>query len=470
MLNSRYSIYNMCGIAGIVGIESKEVIKSMCDVIRHRGPDDCGYYIDKNISLGHRRLSIIDLKTGKQPIHNEDETIWIVYNGEVYNFQELRKDLKEKGHKFYTETDTETLVHAYEEYGDSFVRHLRGMFSFALWDSKKRRLILASDRIRIKPLYYSFQDDVLILASEIKCLLRSGYLKPEMNRKALFRFMMLRYIPGDMTIIKGVNKLPPGHMLVYEKGKISTRGYWDLNIIEDNKEPITFHLDGLRDQLSDSIRLRLISDVPLGAFLSGGIDSSIIVGIMSQFMEEPVRTFSVGFDIEEYSELKYARIVAEHFDTDHNEIIITPEKFIKKLPEIVWYMDEPIGDPTIIPTYFVSELARKKVKVVLSGEGGDEMFAGYPRYTAAAKREKFAGYYMRIPGAGKQIIKSLLSTTKYPPHIEALEKTGRYYLSIYARNFPEDIVKRDELNQDILNLFYPCIGKYKNVINEHCKR
>lgn len=389
----------MCSICGVYGFEDKNLLKKMCGVTIHRGPDDHGFFFDKDISLGHRRLSIIDLKTGHQPIHNEDESIWIVYNGEIYNFRELRAQLEKTGHRFYTSSDTEVIIHAYEEFGELFVRKLRGMFAFAVWDRNEKKLLLARDRLGIKPLYYTLSGTNLLFASEIKSLLQYDGVVREVDLSSLRNFLVFRYVPSPKTMFKGIKKLQPGHILTCcQGGTPRTQKYWDLEMnvqCDKNEEYFAKHIIS---RLKESVEMRLVSDVPLGAYLSGGIDSSLVVGLMSSLLDEPVKTFSVGFGMgEPVDELRYAQIVADHFGTDHRELLVEPNA-AKLLPKLVWHMDEPLGDPAIIPTYLMSELTRKYVTVILTGEGGDELFAGYfDRYGLMLRKERLARYYSKLP-------------------------------------------------------------------------
>lgn len=379
----------MCGICGIFGLEDKSLVRRMCQILAHRGPDDDGFFFDKNIGLGHRRLSIIDLAWGKQPIFNEDESICTIYNGEIYNFPELRKDLERKDHRFYTNTDTEIIVHLYEEEGALFVKKLRGMFAIALWDANKKCLLLARDPIGIKPLYYTFVGNILIFASEIKAILECEEVKRKLNTSSLDKYLTYRYVPGPLTMFEGISRLMPGHlMLCSEKGHEIIK-YWDIQAQPPGERSEEYYIRALRRMLEENVRMELISDVPLGAYLSGGIDSSIIVALMSRMMDQPVKTFSVGFGMgEPIDELASAKLVSEHLGTDHHEIIAKSEDVEKLLPKIIWHLDEPIVDPAIFPTYLVSQLASKHVKVVLTGEGADELFAGYSDYRIRLKGEK----------------------------------------------------------------------------------
>ena len=367
----------MCGICGF-NFDDRGLLKSMMSVIKHRGPDDFGVYIDTKFSLGHRRLSIIDLKTGKQPIHNETQDIWIIFNGEIYNYKELTKELEKQGHRFYTSSDTEAIIHAYEEYGINFVNKLNGCFSLAILDNNKKQLILARDRLGIKPLYYYFDGEKLIFASEIKSILQYP-IKRELNYKALYYFLSFRCNPLEETIFKGIKKILPGHYLIYRNHHISLYKYWDLEFKPSYRSE-EFYIKKLFNLLLDAVKLRLMAEVPLGVYLSSGIDSGSIVGLISSMTEEPIKTFSVGFGLDEnIDELRKAKITAEYFGIEHKEIIVEPDT-INLLPKIVWYANEPMSDPTSIPTYLLSEQAKKHVTVVLTGEGADEQFAGYEQY------------------------------------------------------------------------------------------
>src|SRR5713226_6355828 len=373
----------MCGIAGFVDVErdrehAVELIDRMCRVIRHRGPDDQGTWVGDGAALGMRRLAIIGLSGGHQPIFNEDKSVLIVFNGEIYNYRELGKELQERGHRFTTNSDTEVIVHAYEEYGDECVKHLRGMFTFALWDRKRQRLLAARDRFGKKPLNYYWDGQRLIFGSEIKSILEAG-IPRAVNDIALDEYLVYHCVPAPNTLFKGVMKLPPAHILIYENGQISTKRYWELPFTPTCRDDEATAIERTRALLKDAVEVRLMSEVPLGAFLSGGLDSSIVVGLMSSMMSQPVKTFSIGFEEDDFSELPYARQVAKHFGTDHHEFFVRPE-LISVLPQLVWAFDEPFADASMLPTYYVSKLAREHVTVVLTGDGGDEIFGGYPRY------------------------------------------------------------------------------------------
>jgi asparagine synthase (glutamine-hydrolysing) len=391
----------MCGICGVVSFQPEStvdpsLIKRMNDSIRHRGPDDEGYYRDAQASLAMRRLSIIDLHTGQQPISNESGDVWVVYNGEIYNFKDVRSTLESRGHIFKTQTDTEIIVHAYEEYGDDCVNHFNGMFAIALWDARRRRLFLARDRVGVKPLYYWTGHSRLAFASELKALILHPDVPRQINLAALDLFLTLEYVPAPHTIYEGIFKLLPGHTLTVENGEVKTRQYWDVPYqpVSQDEAECTEALSGL---INDAVRIRLMSDVPLGAFLSGGIDSSTIVGFMSRNMSEPVQTFSIGFEDDTYNEVPYANAVAKHFGTNHHVEVLKPD-IASLVTQLAPHHDEPFADTSIFPTYLVSNIARQKVKVVLSGDGGDELFAGYDTYLA----EKLDRYYGRLPGALRQ--------------------------------------------------------------------
>lgn len=370
----------MCGITGFAGFEDKKLIRKMADILSHRGPDDSGYFIGKNVCLGHRRLSIIDVGGGKQPMYNEDNTVCIVFNGEIYNYLELKQALEKKGHKFRTSSDTETIIHAYEEYGEACAKHLQGMFAFAIWDERWKKLLLARDRPGIKPLYYATINDSIVFASEIKAILLHPGIIRKVDNDALYSYLTFGYVPAPKTMFSGIFKLPAACTLSFKGGTHEIRKYWDVEFREDStlgEEQCKNELFGL---LKESVSSHLMSEVPLGAFLSGGLDSSSVVALMASSMREPVKTISAGFEEGGYyDELKYARIVAEHFGTDHQEVILNMRD-LKILPKIVWHFDEPVPDPSSIPEYLISQKAKKVVTVALVGEGSDELFMGYRQY------------------------------------------------------------------------------------------
>lgn len=382
----------MCGIAGVVSSDRNERIEEatvhqMCEAIVHRGPDDEGILARHNTGLGMRRLSIIDLAGGHQPVFNEDRSAWIVFNGEIYNFTELRPELEARGHGFHTHTDTEVIVHLYEEMGSDCVQKLRGMFAFALWDERRQSLLIARDRLGKKPLHYALHRGKLYFASEIKSILAVAPELAELNRTALMQYMYLGYVPFPATAFAGIHKLPPGSILEFERGEVHIRQYWDL------PEYGTHHpksenecLEELEHRLAEAVRIRLISDVPLGALLSGGTDSSTIVALMARASSKPVKTFAIGFRQSDFDESKYARVVAEKFATEHHELILDPD-VVGGLEKLTSSLEEPFSDPSMLPTYFVCCLARQHVTVALSGDGGDELFAGYERYGNQQQRQ-----------------------------------------------------------------------------------
>lgn len=384
----------MCGIAGIVNsgggarIEAAN-IRDMCQAIVHRGPDDDGIYVKDGVGLGMRRLSIIDIAGGHQPVFNEDKTIWIVFNGEIYNFAELRPDLERRGHKFYTHSDTEVIVHLYEEYGSQCVQKLRGMFAFALYDARKQSLLLARDRLGKKPLHYALANGRLYFGSEIKSILTVAPELAQVNQAALLQYLYFGYILDPISAFKPIQKVPPGHILEFQDGEIRVSSYWDLpeygTYVPKSEEEC---LEQLEHILQEAVRLRLISDVPLGALLSGGADSSTIVALMARASAKPVKTFSIGFQNQEFNEAPYARLVAEKFGTEHHELVLDP-RVVDTVETLTRSLEEPFGDSSMLPTYYVSRLARQHVTVALSGDGGDEMFAGYERYAVLMQRNRY---------------------------------------------------------------------------------
>lgn len=387
----------MCGICGIFDFNSNarlshDLLNNMADTLAHRGPDDQGMYLgpDRHLGFGFRRLSIVDLSpAGHQPMSNEDGTVWIVFNGEIYNHAELRRELELAGHVYRSRTDTETVIHGYETWGEDVVHRLRGMFAFAIWDENRRRLFLARDRIGIKPLYYTWQQGRFLFGSEIKAILAWPGVEREVEPEALYHYLTLATTPPPLTLFRGIQKLAPGHTLtVYADGRSESRQYWDPLFPEDNLDGIGEEeiAERLRELLRESIRLHMMSDVPFGVFLSGGLDSSLTVALMSELMDRPVDTFSVAIrDDPRSDEFSQARRVAQHFGANHHEIVITPQDFVDFLPQMVWHQDEPLADPVCVPLYFVSRLARENGTIVIQvGEGSDELFAGYTGYTFMA--------------------------------------------------------------------------------------
>ena len=393
----------MCGIAGLVSISERRVelaeLQAMCDAMVHRGPDSGGAYLAPGVALGMRRLSIIDLQTGDQPISNEDGTVWVVLNGEIYNFRELRRELTDRGHTFSTSGDTETIVHLYEEYGVDCVHKLRGMYAFAVWDTRTKQLLLARDRVGIKPLYYTIANGRLIFASELKAILAIDEIERTLDWRAVDHLFTFLVTPAAQSVVTGIRKLEPAHVLVASADKpVQTRRYWDLPFECDRSRPEAYFVERLRELLEESIALHLASDVPLGAFLSGGIDSSTVAAIASRQTAAPLKTFSIGFNDADYDESAYARAVAKHLGTEHHELILEPDA-LDIVDDLAWFLDEPFGDASAIPTYMVSKLAAEHVTVVLSGDGGDELFGGYDKYVVEARERE-----VHVPGAIRRVM------------------------------------------------------------------
>jgi asparagine synthase (glutamine-hydrolysing) len=390
----------MCGIAGIVGSSRRPVdeavLRTMNDALWHRGPDDDGYFVRDQVGLAMRRLSIIDVAGGRQPIHNEDKSVWVVYNGEIYNHDELRTDLENRGHHFYTRSDTETLVHLYEEYGDEGVNRVRGMFAYALWDERRARLLLARDRLGIKPLYYGWHDGRLFFASELRSFRGVPGFPHVLNAASVERYLAYLYVPGPDTIWRDVLELPPAHYLVYEDGATKQHRYWDVVYRAESIVPAPEWRERFLAQFRNSVKSHLMSEVPLGAFLSGGIDSSAMVAVMAQESRGPVKTFSIGYDGEGafQDERRYARVVAERYGTEHHEFVVAPD-IVDLLPDLVGTMEQPFADSSVIPNYYISKLTRRHVTVALSGLGGDEIGGGYQRYLGMLWAER----YGQLPSA-----------------------------------------------------------------------
>ncbi|MEZ6092285.1 MAG: asparagine synthase (glutamine-hydrolyzing) [Pirellulaceae bacterium] len=386
----------MCGITGGVWSDphrpiTENMLFRMTEAIRHRGPDDMGTHLDSwtqdpkgptpGAALGFRRLSIIDLAGGHQPMSNEDRTIWMVFNGEIYNFAELRRRLEGTGHTFASHSDSETIVHLYEDLGVNCFSHLNGMFAIAIWDRPRGRLVLARDRLGQKPLFYTLQNERLLFASELKALTTVPDLKKEIDPAAIDEFLTYQYVPHPNTIYRDIHKLAPGHIAVYQDRRLSVQRYWQIDLTRETPMTKEEASEQLREVLSDSVRLRLQADVPLGAFLSGGIDSSLVVALAQQFRDDPIRTFSIGFPLKDFDETKFAAEVAQHVGTQHTRFEVTPDA-VEIIDKLVWHYDEPFGDSSAIPTWYLSQLTRGEVTVALSGDGGDELFAGYDRYRA----------------------------------------------------------------------------------------
>jgi len=393
----------MCGIAGKLNKDRNKpveagAVRAMCQTIVHRGPDDEGIYTDGPVGLGMRRLSIIDLVGGHQPLSNEDGTVWVVFNGEIYNYRDLRPGLEARGHRFATNSDTEVIVHLYEEYGADFVKHLRGMFAIALWDRARETLVLVRDRLGIKPLYYAPLGDRLVWGSEIKALLADGVPR-EIDPQALHEYLSYNYVPGPRSIFKSVRKLQPGHRLIARRGDVTVEPYWrpEPAPAQNGTEPVAYYVERLAELLRESVRYRLIADVPLGVFLSGGLDSSTVVAVMREVSSDPIKTFSIGFEDQSFNELPYARMVAKHFETEHHEFVVRPDA-VDLVPKLVHFFDEPFADSSAIPCYYLSELARQHVTVALGGDGGDEVFAGYETYAAYKVASLYRGLSPRLTG------------------------------------------------------------------------
>lgn len=396
----------MCGIVGTVHKNGRGgdqlVVRRMCGLITRRGPDDEGFYFGDRVGLGMRRLSIIDLHAGKQPIHNEDKTVWVVFNGEIYNYRELRRDLEKRGHRLLTASDTECLVHLYEDFGEELVSHLRGMFAFAIWDDRQKKLLLGRDRLGIKPCYYRQHDGALYFGSELKCLLAIEGMERRISLPALSDYLTFKYVPGPQTIYEGIRELPPAHVGLWSDGSFHVKRYWQLKPASGETRSLDYYAEGLLHELEEAVRLHLVSEVPLGAFLSGGIDSSAIVALMSRVGQGKVKSFTIGFEDGQVGvdERPFARTIATQYGTDHSEYLYEdPERQIAAmLPAIVRSFDEPFADSSAIPNYMISEAARKYVTVALSGTGGDELFAGYERYRGALAAER----YRHIPRLVRQ--------------------------------------------------------------------
>ena len=386
----------MCGIAGRINYVSERpvsaaLVQGMCDLIAHRGPDGSGVWTRGHAGLGHRRLAIIDLsEAGAQPMSTADGQIWLTFNGEIYNFLELRSELEARGHRFRSHTDSEVILYAYREYGVECISRLRGMFAFAIWDEPRRRLLVARDRLGKKPLFYTNDADGLAFASEPKAFLADPSFSSTPNPAALSAYLTYQYVPAPMSAFEGVHKLPPAHYLLVEDGRVTVRRYWKLSYGTKRNITEAEAVDELRSRLREAVRIRLVSDVPLGAFLSGGIDSGAIVALMSELGAVPVRTFSIGFQEKEYDELDYARLVAKRYETQHEEFVVRPNA-MEILPRLVWHYNEPFADSSAIPTFLLSELTRRYVTVALNGDAGDENFAGYERYRANVLASRFDG-------------------------------------------------------------------------------
>ena len=440
----------MCGIAGILEFGRGEranaaALREMCRVITHRGPDDEGFYTDGAVGIGMRRLSIVDIAGGHQPISNEDGTLWIVFNGEIYNHLALREQLIARGHRYATHSDTETVIHLFEEYGPDCVQHLRGMFAFAIWNRNTKTLFIARDRLGIKPLYYKLTGERLLFGSEIKVLFAHGGDRPEFNRSALPEYLAFGYLSGEESFYNGIRKLLPGHtMTIAPDGKEQIRRYWDLDISKTHESrDESYYVQSYRELLEGAVNSHLMSDVPLGVFLSGGVDSSAVAALMTKLRREPVETFSVGYTEQTYSELPFARTVSNHIQSKHHEVLVSEEEFFGALPHLIWHEDEPITWPSSISLYFVARLARERVTVVLTGEGADETLAGYTRYAFTLKNAALDRAYRSVVpsflrrGLRGQVANSSLlgATVRRKLEHTFLAKDGDSWASFYFDNF-----------------------------------
>jgi asparagine synthase (glutamine-hydrolysing) len=461
----------VCGITGAIWTApqlaiDQPLLQRMTDVLRHRGPDDDGFYASDyrldppygavpGVGLGFRRLSIIDVAGGHQPMSNEDGTVWIVFNGEIYNFPELRHRLEGAGHAFATRSDTETIVHLYEDEGPECFRHLNGMFAVAIWDARRRQLVLGRDRLGKKPLVYRHEPGRLSFASELKSLLEIPGTPRDLDPSALDEYLTYQYVPHPKTIFRSIRKLPPGHYAVYREDRLQVQPYWEPDFNAELQMPEAEAIERLRETLESSVALRLQSEVPLGAFLSGGVDSSLIVAIAQRKSNRPLKTFSIGFPIAEYDETRYARRVAEHLGTEHHEFQVTPDG-VQILPQLIWHYDEPFADSSAIPTWYVSQLTRQHVTVALSGDGGDELFAGYPRYKAVAlaaaldrcwplRRVFGAGIWQRLPSSSRQKstvrrFKRFCEVLRTPPSRRYLDWVGIFNEASRAALYRDDFL------------------------------
>ncbi len=442
----------MCGIFGkfsINGVEREDVAR-MGRVLVHRGPDDVGIHVDGPIGMGNRRLSIIDLAGGHQPIFNEDGTIWIVFNGEIYNYRELREKLLQRGHKFQTNSDTEAIVHLYEDEGVDCVKRLQGMFAFAIWDEPRQRLFIARDHLGQKPLYYHYRPGLFLFASEMKAILETGDVAPESNPEAMHHYLSLRFVPPPDTMFKDIYKLRPAHSLVLENGNLTISRYWELNYEPKVKMSVKEAVAALDQVLGDAVESHLVSDVKVGALLSGGLDSGLVTALMSTRTKSQVSTFSVGVTERDWNELPYARMVAQRYDTDHFDVVVKPNP-LEILPTLIWHLDEP-SDPSAACKYFVAQEASKHVKVVLGGDGGDEMLGGYDRYVG----NRFIKYYCALPKALRnQVVrrlmsvvpesftyKSLASKLRWLDQMSNASEDQRYAASVNFFRFDEDTKRR----------------------------
>src|SRR5207302_3097696 len=439
----------MCGICGIFHRDrarrvERDTQAEMNQRIVHRGPDDDGFFVEANVGLAMRRLSIIDIQTGHQPISNEDENLWIVYNGELYNHQDLRKDLEARGHRYRTKSDTETIVHLFEEYGRDCVKYLRGMYAFAIWDRRKRELFIARDRLGIKPLYYWYDGKILLFGSEIKAILAHPEVNAEFNRGTLAEYLAFGYIPEAETMYAGIKKLLPGHTLeLGESGELKITQYWDLTVqADDGSQPRQHYVDRYRGRLEECVSGHLMSDVPLGVFLSGGLDSSAVAALTTKIRREPIETFAVGYGEEAFSELPFARMVAKHIGSKHHEVRLSRDEFFQTLPRLIWHEDEPVVWPSSVSLYFVARLARERVTVVLTGEGSDETLGGYTRYAWTLLNTRMDRVYRSMtPGSLRRMLRERLVASPLSGALKRklehtfLGRDGASWPSFYFDNF-----------------------------------
>ncbi len=472
----------MCGIAGMMKFgDASEVEASalhrMCAAMVHRGPDDEGIYTDGAVGIGMRRLSIVDLATGHQPLSNEDGSAWIVFNGEIYNHASLRPGLEKRGHQYRTQSDTETILHLYEQYGRDCVQHLRGMFAFAIWDAPRQRLFIARDRLGIKPLYYRLTPDDIVWGSEIKVVLAAPSVDCQFDRSVLAEFLAFGYLSGAQTFYRGIRKLMPGHWMEVDfKGQVKIERYWDLATAEsEHWKPQSYFISTYREMLEEAVQSHLMSDVPLGVFLSGGLDSSAVAALMTKIRRAPVETFSVGYGEEQYSELPYARIVAKHLNSVHHEVLVSQQEFLDALPSLIWHEDEPIVWPSSVPLYFVARLAQQHVKVVLTGEGSDETLAGYTRYAFTLKNAMWDRIYRSIVpkvmrgGIRGSIANSKLigATIRRKLSHTFLARDGNSWASFYFDNFFSAFSESDQRGLLSDAVIAECVAgsAYENVLD-----
>lgn len=482
----------MCGIAGKLFFDPErfpnhELIEKMCSTLIHRGPDDSGYFVDRNFGFGMRRLSIIDLESGHQPIFNEDGSLAIIFNGEIYNYKYLKSNLESKGHIFKTNSDTETILHCYEEYGIDFVHKLNGMFAIAIWDSRERKLTLVRDRLGIKPLYYYLDNEKFLFGSEIKAIIEDRSIPRELNISALNQYLSYTFVPAPFSIFKNIHKLKPGHLLVVKNGDVNVKRYWELNPSEDEVKSEADFIEEFDDFFNDSVKLRMISDVPLGVFLSGGIDSSAIVAAMSQNSTQTVKTFSIGFKNDaRHDETCFAKMISEMYGTEH-QVFYVDYDVVNLLPKYIHQFDEPFADYAAFPTYVVAKMAQEHVKVVLTGDGGDEVLAGYKRHYA----ERVAQVYKRVPrlirnsfmdsifASGRKLLPisnrlyDYVKFAQYKNKLVDLDARERYMRSFFYEKFNDS--KRSRLFVDAENAFpgYPIeafkehwLGNDDNLLNQ----